>query len=290
MDCPSCGSPLKALATKCGACGTEISGSDANQTIANLYGALEKAEADIDGRGLVAKAREKAVTEKRGQVIRDFPIPNAREDLQQLLYYIKPKIIDAVKPDPNAAEWRAKFIEVLERAKNAYKGDSAALAEFAEFEKALDTSIGDTLKVGAMRNPIVVIIGLVVLGAGGYYGFSSYHASAVASRCNDQYAQQALKEKERLEALLSKVQAEMSAKDYANADAHAAGLHWDLQEECQQEAAQTARDTWETKRAEVVALIQSANTAIANEKAAGEAKEQANSVEKDVKAEFDKDL
>src|SRR5207249_226685 len=113
-------------------------------------------------------AREQAIVDRRARVIRDFPIPNSREDLQQLLYFIQPKLLPSVKPDANQEDWRAKFNEVIGRARFAYKDDSAALTEFDSLEKALSVTLSSDLKIKAKRNPmlIILLIGAALLAIG----------------------------------------------------------------------------------------------------------------------------
>src|SRR5208282_6040907 len=111
--CPACGAPLGAFVTSCESCGHEISDISANSTITGLVAKFGEIERNSEEKGLVQKSLEKAINEKKGRVIRDLAIPNSREDIKELLYYIQPKLKDSVKPDPNIEEWRAKFVEVL---------------------------------------------------------------------------------------------------------------------------------------------------------------------------------
>src|ERR1035437_5052350 len=111
--CPSCGAPVGAFASSCESCGHEFSEIAANKTIASLVARFDAIEKEADeNTSLSASRREKSILDKRARVIRDYPIPNSREDLQQLLYFIQPKLMDGVKPDPNIEDWRAKFNEV----------------------------------------------------------------------------------------------------------------------------------------------------------------------------------
>lgn len=44
-------------------------------------------EAALDAAGLQGSKRQKELIARRGRLIRDFPIPNAREDLQADLFH-----------------------------------------------------------------------------------------------------------------------------------------------------------------------------------------------------------
>src|SRR5438067_8696089 len=165
--CPSCGAPLGAFLSVCGSCGHELLDIDANRSITSLAGRFDDIEREVEAMGYKGKRREAAITEKKGRVIRDFPVPNSREDLQQLIYYIQPKIVPSVSPDPNIEDWRSKFVEVLNRARHAYKNDDSVLGELAKMEQSVDASLSTNLHIKARRNPLFfALLGLVaVLGA-----------------------------------------------------------------------------------------------------------------------------
>ena len=299
--CPSCGAPLAAFAAKCELCDHELVNVEASRTISSLVESLAQIDRDIDGRneglGLVEKARQKAIIEKRGQVIRDFAIPNSREDLQNLLYYMQPKILDAVKPDPNAAEWRAKYIEVLGRAKRAYKGDAAALADLQEFEQALEGSVSDSLKIIAKRSPVMAITFAIGLVAVGLIAFAAYQKQARirqeqvrVAQCEERFAQGSITEKARLAMLADQIRREIELKKFTDAKLHADNLHWEYSDSCKQEATSALIADWDKKRAELIALSDAGSTQIvekaaSNERAASEAK-----IEKQINSGFEENF
>ncbi len=164
--CPACGEPLGAFVSSCKACGHEFSDIEANRSITALVGQFEEIEKSVDEKGLMQKSREKAILEKKARAIRNFPIPNSREDLQQLIFFIQPKIVDSAKPDPNLEDWRVKFSEVLNRAKHAYKGDTKALAEFERIEKSLNITFTGGLPNMIMRNPLIAVVLVAILASG----------------------------------------------------------------------------------------------------------------------------
>jgi hypothetical protein len=209
-------------------------------------------------------------------VIRDFPIPNSREDLQQLLYFIQPKLVPSVKPDPNIEDWRAKFNEVITRARNAYKGDSDALREFDAIEARLQTTIATELKIKAKRNPLFLILlaGLVVLGAG--WAISQQRERAALQACVDDFTRTAQAEKSRLEGLQAQATERLKARDFDGANAAADRLRWEAAESsCKAAEGQKARAEWDDKRGQLVALVQQARDAARTEAADAAAREQA---------------
>jgi len=270
--CPSCGAALGAFVSSCESCGHEFTDVAANRSITTLVSRLEEIERDADEKGLSGKSRQQAVLERRARLIRDFPIPNSREDLQQLLYFIQPKIADSVKPDPNIEDWRVKFTEVMNRAKYAYKNEASTLAEFERIERSLNASLSSKVKIGAKRNPLFValLVGIVALGVVGVV--ASQKEKSALQACEARYVQQAEAENGRLEKALAIVQENYAAKRYIEAQSGAEQLRWNYDEvDCKTADAGKTRQQWDDKRAQTVAMIQrSANAEAAEKKAAAD--------------------
>jgi hypothetical protein len=267
--CPNCGAPLGAFVSICESCGHEITDIAANRTITALVERFDAIEREADEKQLSGRRREQTILEKRARVIRDYPIPNSREDLQQLLYFIQPKLVESVKPDPNVEDWRAKFTEVLNRAKNAYKNDSSALAEFDRIEMSLDISLSDNLAIKAKRNPVFVTLlaGIVVLAVIGLV-FSQVERYKL-QQCEEKYTQGAQAEQSRLEKIYAAADQDFKSKNFMEALASSATLRWEFEATtCKSEENQKARALWEDKRNQMAALIQKgADTAAAEKEA-----------------------
>lgn len=260
--CPSCGAQLGAFVSACSACGHEFADVQANRSITSLVERFDEIERDVDAKQLRGRQREQALIERKARVIRDFPIPNSREDLQQLLYFIQPKLAPSVKPDPNIEDWRAKFAEVIARARNAYKGDSEALAEFDAIEASLQTTVATELKIKAKRNPLFVIllVGLVVLGVA--WAVSQQRERAALQACADEFTRASQAERSRLEALQAQASEKLKARDFDGANAAAGRLRWEAAESsCKAAEGQKARAEWDDKRNQLLALVQQARDA-----------------------------
>ncbi|MEF8759248.1 MAG: hypothetical protein V5B36_05845 [Candidatus Accumulibacter sp. UW25] len=267
--CPNCGASLGAFLSVCESCGHEITDIEANRTITALVEKFDAIEREVDEKQFVGRRREQAILERRSRVIRDYPIPNSREDLQQLLYFIQPKLVESVKPDPNVEDWRAKFTEVLNRAKNAYKNDSHALAEFAHIEKSLDISLSENLTIKAKRNPVFVTLlaGVVVLMMIGL-GFSQMERFKL-QQCEEKYTQGAQDEQSRLEKIYAVTDLDFKSKKFTEALASSATLRWEFEATtCKTEENQKIKTLWEDKRNQIAALInKGADTAAAEKEA-----------------------
>ena len=262
--CPNCGGLLKAFASRCEQCGHELAGVSASQVVTDLVQGFNGIEAALDAAGLQGSKRDKELIARRGRLIRDFPIPNAREDLQSLIYFIHPKIQDNVKPDPNAEDWRVKFQEVLSLAKNAYRGDAKVRAEFEEIERSLNVTVSGVLKTRARRFP-VVFIGLVVVAILCVVGFASTWVDGWKTKqCEEKYVLGAAAEKTRLEGVSASVSVKLKASDYAAARAALDGLEWQYQEDCKGDELAKQKAAWEDERQELLAQIEKAENAVAD--------------------------
>ena len=294
--CPSCGAQVGAFASSCESCGHEFSEIAANKTIASLVARFDAIEKEADeNTSLSASRREKIIVDKRARVIRDFPIPNSREDLQQLLYFIQPKLMDGLKPDPNIEDWRTKFNEVLGRAKNAYKNDASALTEFTQIENSLQSTLSESIIIKAKRNPLFVVLLAGILGLGLFVMFNMLTERSKTAQCEDKYTQAAQVEQGRLDSLLAGAEQNLKSKQYPEALAASAKLHWELQDAtCKIEDNKKARDMWNSKRdqfeasAKIQSNAASAEIATAANQALAEKQIEADKVTALAKIEADK--
>lgn len=255
--CPSCGAQLGAFASACESCGHEFTDIDANRSITALVERFEEIEREVDLKGIKGKHRLKAILEKKARVIRDFPVPNSRDDLQQLMFFIQPKIVNSVQPDANIEDWRVKFHEVLNRARYAYKNDAGALAEFERIEKSLDSGVADTLRIKAKRSPLfaALLVGIVVLAGIGFAG--SQMTSATLRQCEQTYAAGAQAEQGRLGKIEAAVDQGYQAKRYQEALAGSRKLQWEVADPaCKAAPNQQARASWNDKRTQLTEMIQ----------------------------------
>jgi hypothetical protein len=266
--CPSCGAALGAFVSVCGSCGHELLEVDANRSITALAERFEEIERELDAMGYKGKRREDAITEKKGRVIRDFPVPNSRDDLQQLIYYIQPKIVPSVKPDPNVEDWRTKFTEVLNRAKHAYKNDDSVLRELATMESSIAATLSGSLQIKAKRNPLFFALlgGAILLGAAALVN-SRLDANKV-EQCEQAYAQGAAAEKGRLEKLASSIEQDVQARSFAGAQARLGQVHWDLEPACRQQENAAAKAGWQERLQQLTQLV---NSGVAQDAAARQA-------------------
>jgi len=279
--CPSCGAQLAAFVTVCGACGHEFTDIEANRSITALSQRFDELERDADANGLRGRAREQHVLKRKARLIRDFPVPNARDDLHQLLHFIRPKLASSVKPDLNLEDWRAKFDEVLGRARAAYKGETAVLEEFNQIEQSLQTTIASDLKIKAKRNPLFfVLLGSVVL-AGGAWAANVQLDKSKQRDCENSFARSAESEGARLQGLHSAATRQIGEGKVQDAMATAKQLQWKPTDgACNATENQVFKQGWDSKRGELTALAQQTlDTAAAAARAEASQEQMAREVE-----------
>lgn len=261
--CPSCGGPLKAFVSRCELCGHELAGVGASATVTELARKFDEIEISLAAAGLQGSKLEKEIVARKARVIRDFPIPNARADLQSLIYYIYPKIQDNKKPDPNAEDWRVKFTEVLNLAKNAYKGDAKTRSEFEEIERSLNVGFAGTLQTRAKRSPImaVTVVGVAILSV---IGVASIQLdSRKLKQCEEKYVQGAILEKTRLEGIAATVKRQLQDNTHAAALTTLNGLRWEYQESaCKSDEVAREKADWASRREDLLAQIRQAEEAV----------------------------
>jgi hypothetical protein len=278
VKCSSCGAKLSAFSSSCEACGFEFVNDNSNSSIINLVNRLEEIDKEVDAQGFNGKKREREVNLRRARVIRDFPVPNVRADLQQLIYFIQPKLMEAIKPDPNIQEWRAKFMEVLNRAKKAYENDHSALDEFSRLEDSLAISLGDSIQFKAKRNPLFVslLLGIVILCLIGIVNW--WLNKSAEQSCLNKYTQESNLEKNRIEKLYSSALEASQNKNYSNALMVLNQVHWDLPDgACNVDENQKEKGLWEEKRkresSQIQEIVNQEKALATEEKAASRAAE-----------------
>lgn len=271
-QCPACRSPLSAMATKCEACGTEIQSDAANKTVLALAEKFESINEELRESGLKGKSLETELRLRKGNVIRDFPVPNSREDLLSLLHYIAPRL-DGGNADPNVEEWRAKFSEVCMLAKNSFKNNAKARAEVEEIERSVQVSVTGELKNRAKRSPILAITVVVVIVLAGAGLINVEYQKRKVAQCEQAYAQNSVVEKARLDAIVTKVTNELKTGKFSDALATTSELRWDLRADCKREDAATMESQWDQKRNELENLIRSEDVKLRDQKKESEEKQ-----------------
>lgn len=191
--CPNCGEVLNSFVANCPACGYELRDSKNSSAVEELSRKLEEIEQNRDRSKVSTKILGAfnlsdgltKTDEQKISLIRNFPIPNTKEDLYEFLILSKSNIeIDLyentqIKSTRLAVSdaWKAKFEQAYQKAKLLLKNDDKMI-EIDRMNKEINNSINKAKKkiwitLGAMFGVLIVIYALVfgIIGLTG--GFSS---------------------------------------------------------------------------------------------------------------------
>ena len=167
--CPACGAMVQSFQTKCSDCGHEFSNIEANASIHKLLKMLDEVESqrkDDDGMnplkafgGLMAKGMGMGgvgdkVNNRKKDIIRNFPIPNTKEDILEFLSLALPNARKAGNFFTSGAFnspanernklhnefvpiWHAKCEQIIMKAKFSMKEDKKTLEEIMQYAKEL---------------------------------------------------------------------------------------------------------------------------------------------------------
>lgn len=191
--CPNCGEVLNSFVTNCPACGYELRDSKNSSAVEELSRKLEEIEQNRDRTKVSTKILGAfnlsdgltKTDEQKISLIRNFPIPNTKEDLYEFLILSKSNIeIDVyentqIKSARLAISdaWKAKFEQAYQKAKLLLKNDDR-MVEIDKMYKEINNSINKAKRkiwvtLGAVFGVLVVTYALIfgIIGLSG--GFSS---------------------------------------------------------------------------------------------------------------------
>lgn len=129
--CPRCGEPVEPMAVKCSACGYEFRNVEALKSSQRLAEKLDAIDEDYRKRGIVVSSRvigegyvsPERVSEEKASVIKNFPVPTAKEDLLDFAISMQARakntkstvILDAAANTMRTA-YNAKYEECVNKA------------------------------------------------------------------------------------------------------------------------------------------------------------------------------
>ena len=159
--CPSCGSIAESFSLKCDECGYEFRNVEANQSVKKLTEELARIDSEFHSKTSIKSKpifdevdeninieeerkkeeedRKKELYTRQSEAIRNFPIPNSKDDILELLYFVTPKANEVVGifslESIKVNAWKNKLIEIKSRAKSASHNDPKMEALLVEFEQ-----------------------------------------------------------------------------------------------------------------------------------------------------------
>lgn len=138
VKCPQCGELIDAFVAKCPACGYEIRGSQTLSRVRELEDALEGVES----------------SKKRSELIRNFYIPNTKEDIYEFVI-LAASNLKAGGSDDSA--WSAKLEQAIQKAELVF-GNGPELDRIKRMRKS-------TSGTGLLRKLFNVVAGSKVIQA-----------------------------------------------------------------------------------------------------------------------------
>lgn len=138
--CPTCGAMVESFQTKCPECGYEFTNIEANSTTQKLLDALDAVNAQTTNQGIVSSVLSglaraygyDSATMRKCQIIQNFPVPNTKEDLIEMLSLAhtnaETKYGDNVDEQKMHKAWKRKEKLILEKADLMIKDDPDYIA------------------------------------------------------------------------------------------------------------------------------------------------------------------
>lgn len=148
--CPACGAAFKSMEINCIQCGHEFSNIKANLTILNLLARIEKIETEKNSLIVSLTSTEKFIQDqefekRKGDLIKNFPVPNTKDDILEFLTYSISKMTNVSSLDN---PWAAKADEIIMKSRLLFKNDLTMLSTLDKYEKDIKKR---------KRGPIVVV-------------------------------------------------------------------------------------------------------------------------------------
>ena len=168
--CPACGASIKSMSLSCNDCGIDFSNSAANNTIQKLEAKIEF-ERDSYKRRKISKGDSEFIAgidfdkNELPRIIKNYPIPNTKEDLMEVLSFMSSKVIsstDTENEEINA--YHAKALEIIIKLQLMPNIDSSVLEKLSK--------IKNNMKKVKSKNAISLWITILLALAVVYFFYS----------------------------------------------------------------------------------------------------------------------
>lgn len=127
MNCPQCGAIINTFLSKCESCGTEFRGLNVSQSVKEFAQKLSEADSN----------------KQRLYLIKEFPIPNTKEDIMEYMILTSSNIgykNDLYKGEEAEAyeeAWMTKFLQGYQKAKLVFVNDR----DFSKIQKMYENTL-----------------------------------------------------------------------------------------------------------------------------------------------------
>jgi hypothetical protein len=165
--CPACGAAVQSFTINCRDCGHEFRNTKTNSRIIHLIERLEAIERTYlpnSSNQMLDYQKQKEMCRTQSKIIKNFPIPNNKEDILEFLSLgISKSTTVSIGDSLNDSEasntdaWRQKSKEVLFKAKILFNADKYFTNELQRYESDLQKSIKS-----ANRIPIIIYLSIFI--------------------------------------------------------------------------------------------------------------------------------
>ena len=159
--CPACNAIVQSFQTKCSDCGHEFSNIEANVSIEKLFKLITEIENTPKEKfGMFQEDKKEAyesdLVQKKAELIKNFPIPNTKNDILEFLTSAVPHarkvktglgslfsskfiggVSDAYKEQEIGKAWKNKCEQIILKARFSLKEDKKALDEINMYAQEL---------------------------------------------------------------------------------------------------------------------------------------------------------
>ncbi|MCQ2094551.1 MAG: YARHG domain-containing protein [Bacteroidaceae bacterium] len=159
LKCPNCGAIIDGMMGKCPECGHVFSGVKANNSIAKLS---EDLNATSSYMGMVNTFTGSS---PRADILNNFPIPNTKDDLMELMFFLKNKVPMQEVDGKLKSAYRCKLSECVDKAKFLFSDDKDVMLLAMQCEKMIskeNKSRKTTVIVALIISLIISSLGIII--------------------------------------------------------------------------------------------------------------------------------
>ena len=161
LKCPSCGATVPSLSMTCKDCGFVFRNVSANSSVKELSNKLEHVSRTvvIKKKGWIYTSKWSNVDDIKSEIVRNFPIPNTKDDLMEFAIFISQNMIpirifaSLFSPIEAAAQqktnffWIEKYKQLILKAKILCKDDPSFAESLLNLAKKLQIKIHYSISV-----------------------------------------------------------------------------------------------------------------------------------------------
>lgn len=220
--CPSCGSPIESFQGRCSSCGHELQAGEVVNSAKELAERLQNVGSDS--------------YRARAEIIRNFPIPNAREDLLEFAIYAFSQW-EGSGDYARKEALKTKMKEVELKAKIVFSDDPKSLSQITDLVKQM----GEAVKTAKLKDLWESYNIFIIIGAGllVFFLFSGIFLGADSRRGHRP-----------LEALYTEIRQHITDGDFTEARIRANNLIWTHDRQA------TPRNYWDGRRERLLEEIE----------------------------------